>query len=47
MGLGAAIADRADDIAEKAAFEKGGYPGWFKFKMMVFYQKTKDGVCCA
>jgi hypothetical protein len=41
------LQDMADDAAERAAFEQGGYGGLFKYKMIMFYNKTKDVCCCA
>jgi hypothetical protein len=47
MGIKDELKDRADEAAEHAAFEQGGYPGLIKFKMFMFYNKTKDVCCCA
>jgi hypothetical protein len=40
--------DLAEAAAERAAFEKGGYPGWWKYKAMkAYYNVKKSCNCCA
>ena len=41
------VGDKADKMAEKAAFEAGGYPGLIKFKAFRAYQAIKECSCCA
>eukprot|EP00529_Nitzschia_sp_RCC80_P039922 CAMPEP_0113500068 /NCGR_PEP_ID=MMETSP0014_2-20120614/32104_1 /TAXON_ID=2857 /ORGANISM="Nitzschia sp." /LENGTH=41 /DNA_ID=CAMNT_0000394325 /DNA_START=121 /DNA_END=246 /DNA_ORIENTATION=+ /assembly_acc=CAM_ASM_000159 len=37
-----------DAAAERASYEKGGYPGWFKFKVTkAYYTVKKTCNCCA
>jgi hypothetical protein len=41
------LMDSADDMAERAAFENGGYGGLLKYKMIMLYKKTTDVCYCA
>jgi len=51
MGLVDDAKDAASAAAEakaaEAAYEEGGYPGLFNYKMLRSYMTVKDACCCA
>ena len=46
MSISDKIEDKMADMAEKAAFEAGGYPGLWKFKAWKAYEAVSSGECC-
>ena len=40
------MGDKLDDMAEKAAFEAGGYTGLWQYKAWKLYETVSSGECC-
>jgi hypothetical protein len=38
------FSDMAEKAASDAAYQKGGWPGWFKYKAVMVYHKCTS--CC-